>query len=403
MYGNKKTFTPLIDELNFLANKGIFVKTNDGKTKTIYFATEFCTGDNLGINSVFGFVESFNACHYCKICRNSKQNMQVQCKDDVSYWRNPENYEQDIIKNNETLTGIKERSIFNNLKNFHVTLNSALDSMHDLAEGICHYDMCYIIKQCIECNYFTLDQLNSRMSVFDYGPIDKSSEPPFIIQKYLDKLSLKMTATQTLCFVKYFGLLIGDLVPINDSFWLLYRLLREILDIILAKSNHKSHSNILRVLINEHHKLYLQITKDNLKPKFHILTHYPDFIEHSGPISQFSCYKFEAKHKFLKKSTSVNSCKKNIAFSVAVKHQLHMCYRFQSSTSIYQTLEIGSIKNNKSEITAIIASLPDDIKNNSNLIIPNWIQYKGTCFHENLIIIIDENEYYAHYLLQLML
>lgn len=147
------------------------------------------------------------------------------------------------------------------------------------------------------------------------------------------------------------------------------------------------------MLINEHHKLYLQITKDNLKPKFHILTHYPDFIEHSGPISQFSCYKFEAKHKFLKKSTSVNSCKKNIAFSVAVKHQLHMCYRFQSFTSIYQTLEIGPIKNNKSEITAIIASLPDDIKNNSNLIIPNWIQYKGTCFHENLIIIIDENEY----------
>jgi hypothetical protein len=71
--------------------------------------------------------------------------MQMQCKDDVSYWRNPENYEQDIIKNNETLTGIKERSIFNNLKNFHVTLNSALDSMSDLAEGICHYDMCYII------------------------------------------------------------------------------------------------------------------------------------------------------------------------------------------------------------------------------------------------------------------
>lgn len=117
-------------------------------------------------------------------------------------------------------------------------------------------------------------------------------------------------------------------------------------------------------------------------------------MEHSGPISQFSCYKFEAKHKFLKKSTSVNSCKKKIAFSVAVKHQLHMCYRFQSSSSIHQTLEIGPAKNyNKFEITAIVVFLPDDIKNDSNLIIPNCFQYKGTCFHDNLIIIIDENEF----------
>lgn len=195
------------------------------------------------MNSMFGFVESFNAHHYCRFCKNSKENMQVQCKDDVSYWRNPENYEQDVIENNETLTGIKERNIFNNLIHFHVTLNSALDSMHDLAEGICHYDMCFIIKHCTECNYFTIDQLNNRMSVFDYGPIDKSSEPPLIIQKYVDKLTLKMTATQTLCFVKYFGLLVGDLVPVNDSFWLLYRLLREILDIILAKGYHKSYYN----------------------------------------------------------------------------------------------------------------------------------------------------------------
>jgi len=164
---------------------------------------------------------------------------------------------EDIITNNETLTGIKERSILNNLVNFHVIVNTALDSMHDLAKGICHYDMCYIIKHCVKCDYFTLDQLNNRIFVFNYGFIGKSYKPSFILQKHLDNLTLKMNATQTLCFVKYFGLLVGDLVPENDSFWLLYRLLREIIDIVFAKNNHKNHPNILRALINEHHKLYL--------------------------------------------------------------------------------------------------------------------------------------------------
>lgn len=244
--------------------------------------------------------------------------------------------------------------------------------MHDLAEGICHYDMCYIIKHCIECGYFSLEQLNTRIkysSVFNYGSIDKSSEPPFIFKKHLDSLTLKMSATQILCFVKYFGLLIGDLVPDDDPFWLLYKLLREILDIVFAKNIHNNYFNILQVLVNEHHKLYLQITNDNLKPKYHILVHYPNFMKKAGPVSQFSCFKFEAKHKFLKKSAFTNSCKKNKAYSVAVKHQLHMCYRFLSSSSILQNFSTGSKKMNQFEKTQILASLPDNIKNNVNLAI----------------------------------
>jgi len=64
--------------------------------------------------------------------------------------------------------------------------------------------MCYsIIKHCIECNYFTLDQLNSRM--FDYGFIDKSFKFPLILQNYLNNLILKISVIQTLCFVKYFS------------------------------------------------------------------------------------------------------------------------------------------------------------------------------------------------------
>ena len=46
-----------------------------------------------------------------------------------------ENYEEDIT-NNEIVTGIKEGRIFNKLINFHVIVNSALDSMYDTNERI---------------------------------------------------------------------------------------------------------------------------------------------------------------------------------------------------------------------------------------------------------------------------
>jgi len=70
-----------------------------------------------------------------------------------------------------------------------------------------------------------------------------------------------------------------------------------------------------------------------------------------------------------------------------------MCYRFRSSFSILQTLSIGPVKNiDKSELDEIVACLPDNIKQNPNLIIPKWIQYKGTSFHEKLIVVIDESD-----------
>ncbi|KYM98114.1 hypothetical protein ALC62_11187 [Cyphomyrmex costatus] len=118
---------------------------------------------------------------------------------------------------------------------------------------------------------------------------------------------------------------------------------------------------------------------------------YAHFMKNVGPVSQFSCYKFEAKHKYLKKSAYIISCKKDTAYSVAVKHQLHMCYRFINSSSIFPSLIIGPKKTiDKYKETRIIALLPDDIKN--NFIISNWIEYKGTRFHANLVVMIDENE-----------
>jgi len=53
-----------------------------------------------------------------------------------------ENYEEDIT-NNEIVTGIKE-SIFNKLINFHVIVNSALDSMYDTDERI-RFTICVIV------------------------------------------------------------------------------------------------------------------------------------------------------------------------------------------------------------------------------------------------------------------
>lgn len=49
-----------------------------GKKVKIYFALGLLLGDNLGLNGMLGFVESFNAYHSCRLCTTSKYQWQVE-------------------------------------------------------------------------------------------------------------------------------------------------------------------------------------------------------------------------------------------------------------------------------------------------------------------------------------
>lgn len=90
-------------------------------------------------------------------------------------FRNMVNYNNDVLKGNYS----------DNIQSFHVTYNFFVNMMHDLFEGICHFDICKIIEYYIEmkiwinftwefhqddCCYFMKDayiqQLNDLRRIF---------------------------------------------------------------------------------------------------------------------------------------------------------------------------------------------------------------------------------------------
>lgn len=133
---------------------------------------------------------------------------------DTSCIRNIDNYNIDIATQNFSETGIYKESILNTIQSFHVTQNFCVDIMHDLYEGVCHYDMCHIIKYFINtAKLFTLDTLNDRKSNFNYGPIEFGNISPNISINHLNNFHLKMSAREVMTFIHFFPLTIGDLVP----------------------------------------------------------------------------------------------------------------------------------------------------------------------------------------------
>lgn len=72
----------------------------------------------------------------------------MTCQDD-SLLRTIESYERDVLINDISVTGIKEKCVFHSLNDFHVTTNFAVDIMHDLLEGVCNYDLTTLLNALI--------------------------------------------------------------------------------------------------------------------------------------------------------------------------------------------------------------------------------------------------------------
>lgn len=116
----------------------------------------------------------------------------------------------------------------------------------------------------------------------------------------------------------------GEFVPRGEETWNLYQKLRIVLEIVLSTAFAKGTDELLQTAVMELNTLYLSLTKDSLKPKFHNLVHYHTALKKYGPIVSLWSMRFEAKHRVFKMASNVSCNRKNITLSLTIKHQLQL-------------------------------------------------------------------------------
>ena len=77
-----------------------------------------------------------------------------------------------------TTYGLIRDSILNSSKFFHVVDGLVPDVIHDILEGSLQYEVKELLKHFINTEkYFTLDELNKKISEFPYVLSDKATRP----------------------------------------------------------------------------------------------------------------------------------------------------------------------------------------------------------------------------------
>lgn len=327
IFPKERIYSYIIKELQLLETEGITLVI-EGRNIQVYFKLALIIGDNLGLHSILGFVETFSANMYCRFCKVSKDIARKLCYEDVTKLRNKINYAEDVTKKNASITGIKENCAFNILHSFHAVENYSVDIMHDLLEGVCVYEINYILYHFIvQQKFFTLDTLNWRIQFFNFD--STSNRPPTITESHLHSKSIRMSASEMLNFILNAGLIFGDLITdTHNKYWELFILLRKIVSITLERSVTELTAELLQTLINEHHILYIELFGETLKPKHHFMVHYPTIMKIVGPLRPLWSMRFEAKHRPFKQYARAITCKRNICRSIAVKHQLMLSSYF---------------------------------------------------------------------------
>jgi len=336
VYGNEATFRPLINELQILEKSGLVTKEGIH----IYIKCALVIGDNLGVHEICGFVKSFVANYPCRFCKASLNQIRYQTVEDKQLLRTVREYTNDLQKNDVSVTGLTEICVWNQLDSFHILQNMSCDIMHDVFEGVCQYDMSKLILHFIQSNLFTLEDLNDRIGTYDFGP-EEGNHPPFLKIEKLKRYSLGLSASETITFVIHFSLIIGHKVPENNDFWNLYICLNKIVTVLLIPFFTSHCIEYLDALVTEHHQLYLYLFKDTLKPKHHFLLHYARVMKSVGPLINIWCMRYEAKHRQSKIAAHISSSRRNLPLTLAIKHQLKLCYRLFQNIDIKRRISFG--------------------------------------------------------------
>lgn len=388
-FGNSVIFRSLINEFNYLSENGIDFDLPTFKGK-LYFELGVILGDNLGLHSLLGFVESFSANFSCRTCKVPKSILKEQCYEDESLLRNLDMYNRDLVLNDPTLTGIKERCTFLDIKYFDIFQQVGVDVMHDILEGVAKYVLSFILLEYTQkSKLFSLTVLNERIRTVSLGP-DNNNRPSQIDKEHINRGALRTSSGEMLTLLRFFGIIVGDFVPIDDEIWMLYTKLRKIIEIAFSLKISSGTPDLLQATVAEFNELYIKVTKDSLKPKFHNMIHYHSALLKYGPIYSLWSMRFEAKHRHSKNAAKISSNHVNVSLSLATKHQLQLNDVFYRGI-LDSILKIGPKKQLLvSEIDCIQSRLTLD--RSKPLIKVTWAMMCSIRYNKGCVLVYDSDK-----------
>lgn len=352
---------PLLFDLKSLEQNGVYLEKLGVSVKGTVL---YVAADNLGAHSLAGFLESFIVDKFCRFCLASKREVQQhEVSSSLFENRDKDSHDKHVkeVEENPELSrvyGIKSACpLTMNLEYFHVITGYPADIMHDLLEGIVPIELSLCLKDLIDKRYFTLNSLNRAIRRFKYSMSDQTDRPQVIGKGFATNQTIGGNAHENWCLLRLLPLLIGHAVPEGDDTWDILMLLKDIVELVVSPRHTEETLQFLDCKISEHRTaLQSKFPDFRLRPKHHILEHYPQLVRKFGPLCHVWTMRFEGKHKFFKEAIHRSKNVKNVTMSLATKHQNTVSLHLDSSSYFRPSIELTKVT------PLVLAALPVNVQ-----------------------------------------
>jgi hypothetical protein len=395
-YGIDAFLSPFVDDIKALYCDGISVAVGS-EACTFYGGLLVFLADNLAAHAVGGFKQSMSfALRICRSCMITSNQSQTCLMEESCQLRSPEtHFEQcqlldgPLQRHYSTNFGVNRRSILEDVPGFSVVTSLPHDIMHDLFEGTVPLELKCLISYCVEQKYFTVDILNDRIKQYDFV-----SNKPSLIQN--QPLRIRQSASQMMTLSMNFPLLVGDRIQEGDKYWLSFLLLLRICTIAISPICTYETIAYLKILIEEKLTDFkLLYPEHSLIPKFHYMVHYPSQIEKFGPLIHSWTMRHESKLSFVKR-VSRRSNFKNVAKTVAKKHQLWQCYvRHSEHMFLHMSFEASPKKSvcllqaEADHVAKEVIRLFPTLKDDSTIDHPAWVKVHSSRYSKGVYLLLQ--------------
>ncbi|KAG5676299.1 hypothetical protein PVAND_006146 [Polypedilum vanderplanki] len=244
--------------------------------------------------------------------------------------------------------------------------------MHDIYEGIAKKDISKCLKKFIDDKFITLESLNLIKQHFDYNELQLGNASKPILKSHIDQETLKMSASESKCFLELLPIMIGHLIPTNNHNWKLILTLLDISDIVMRTSFNEEVLIKLRESIHSYLKQYIKLFGETLRPKHHFMLHYEECIRKNGPLRYMMTFVFETKNREVK-----NIRKTAMRFNAFIeKHQKG----FLEDTTYFKQIKISYNDLRASQYFNLLESILVDFEFNQNMFRCKHINHKKTTY-----------------------
>ena len=345
-YGFKPVLEKFVAEMKFLSEIGFSDAFPVIGEQTIYASLCQVTCDNLALNGILGFIESFSCDHFCTICYASQDEIQTHFREEHFQRRTVQEYNKDVanlvkgtVQGKKHVRGVKSDCLLNQIGGYHVTDNWSLDIMHIVLEGIVPVELgCILHGLCVVDKVVTLDTLNCELHLFWGKMTVEKKHKPLQLNKLAEPgqgLLPTMKALQYWTLLKYLPLILGVFVSPSNKHWQFLLHLSHVVDMIFAPRFTLDMIAYMKSAVEDHLTEFVKLYGNNgtvkLRPKHHFLVHLPSIVLKCGPLVGMSCLRYELKNSFLKRSAHIVCNFTNICRTLAYRHQQRALFSLLSN------------------------------------------------------------------------